>query len=47
MRESLGVELAAVEPDEANPSESRYTIDQPRLEEGFLGKVGRNFDGKS
>ena len=32
MRQALGVELAAVEPYEANPSESGYTIDQLRLE---------------
>ncbi len=42
VRQALGVELAAVEPDEANPSESEYTIDQLRLEYPLLGKVGRN-----
>ncbi len=47
VRQALGVELAAVEPDEANPSESEYTIDQLRLEYPLLGKVGRNSFGKS
>ena len=47
VRQALGEGLAAVEPYEANPSESGYTIDQLRLEYRLLGKVGGNFDGKS
>jgi hypothetical protein len=47
VRLALGVELVRVEPTLAQPIDKVTQIEQLRLEYRLLGKVDRNFDGKS
>lgn len=47
MRLALGVELVPVQPTLAQPSDKGAKIEKLRLECRLLGKVDRNFAGKS